>query len=153
MGTGGSKTKKGQEGDPQSPGRKKSNSSNSSSNSSKHGKSKAKKLSIEGSNRNELIDPILEYINTNKIDLISYDFASRLKATEINLQWAIANGTCSYAKSKRDIKLQPIKNRRGWRNVRIYVASTFDDFKQERNLLIEEVCVILMCMSLLNKNH
>ena len=116
-------------------GKSSKSSSSSSSSSSKSGK---KKLSIDGNNnRDDLIDVVLEYVNTSKIKCVSYDYAARLKATEINWQWAIANGTAAHATKP---KLKPTTNRRGWRNIRIYVASTFDDFEEERNVLAKQVC-------------
>ena len=132
MGAGASKKKKSKD----AAKSRKSSSSSSSSSSSKGG---AKKLSIDGNNnRNELIDVVLEYVNTNRIKYVSYEYAARLKATEINWQWAIANGTSAYAQSMKP-ELQPTKNRRGWRNIRIYISSTFEEFEEERDVLSKQV--------------
>ena len=145
MGSGSSKNAKAvspsKDGKVEGKGRRRSSSSSSSSSSSKSSKKgKSRKLSIDGNNnRNELIDVVLEYVNTNTIKTVSFDYASRLKATEVNWQWAIANGTATHANSLGEIKLEPTKNRRGWRNIRIYVASTFGDFKHERDFLADEV--------------
>ena len=127
--------------EPSKKERKDSSSSSSSSSSvSSKGKRRIKKLSVDGDNRNELIDVVLEYVNTNAIKQVNFDYASRLVATEINWQWAITNGSARYTETLfQGVKLEPATNRRGWKNIRIYVSSTFSEFKQERDLLAQEV--------------
>ncbi len=68
------------------------------------------------------------------IDL-SYEEASKLSPKSPEEMWAIVKGTSD----KEVIHLEPTKNRKGWRTIRIFVSSTFKDFHQEREVLVKEV--------------
>nr|XP_047125336.1 TPR repeat-containing protein DDB_G0287407 [Hydra vulgaris]XP_047125337.1 TPR repeat-containing protein DDB_G0287407 [Hydra vulgaris] len=49
--------------------------------------------------------------------------------------WSIVKKTSD----KQAINVEPIKNRKGWRTIRIFVSSTFKDFHHEREVLVKEV--------------
>ena len=49
--------------------------------------------------------------------------------------WAVVKKTCD----SDGIKLEPAKNRRGWKTIRIFLSSTLTDFHQEREVLVKEV--------------
>ncbi|XP_066925783.1 telomerase protein component 1-like isoform X2 [Clytia hemisphaerica] len=49
--------------------------------------------------------------------------------------WAIVKKTSE----KNAIRVEPTKNRKGWRTIRIFVSSTFKDFHHEREVLVKEV--------------
>eukprot|EP00794_Sanderia_malayensis_P017020 gene17020-18734_t len=66
---------------------------------------------------------------------ISYEEASKLSPKSPEEMWAIVKGTSD----KDSIHLEPTKNRKGWRTIRIFVSSTFKDFHQEREVLVKEV--------------
>lgn len=74
-------------------------------------------------------------IDTVKLTDISYEEASKLTPTNPEEMWAIVKGTSD----KEGIHLEPTKNRKGWRTIRIFVSSTFKDFHQEREVLVKEV--------------
>ncbi|EDO32895.1 predicted protein, partial [Nematostella vectensis] len=52
--------------------------------------------------------------------------------------WAIVKKTCNSA-SSREWTLQSVKNRRGWKTIRLFVSSTFRDFHEEREVLVKEI--------------
>ena len=70
------------------------------------------------------------------IQKISYEKASQLLPQDPDEMWAIVKGTSD----KVGIHIEPLKNRKGWRTIRIFVSSTFKDFHQEREVLVKEVC-------------
>ena len=74
-------------------------------------------------------------IETDQYHEISYEKASQLKVTEPEQMWAIVKGTSD----REGIQIEPTKNRKGWRTIRIFVSSTFKDFHQEREVLVKEV--------------
>ena len=49
--------------------------------------------------------------------------------------WAIVKKTSD----KQAITVKPLKNRKGWKTIRIFVSSTFKDFHEEREVLVKEV--------------
>ena len=53
----------------------------------------------------------------------------------IEEMWAIVKKTSD----RHAINVEPTKNRKGWRTIRIFVSSTFKDFHQEREVLVKEV--------------
>lgn len=53
----------------------------------------------------------------------------------IDDMWAIVKKTSD----KEAINVEPTKNRKGWRTIRIFVSSTFRDFHQEREVLVKEI--------------
>eukprot|EP00794_Sanderia_malayensis_P017019 gene17019-18733_t len=74
-------------------------------------------------------------------DVISYEEASKLSPKSPEEMWAIVKGTSD----KDSIHLEPTKNRKGWRTIRIFVSSTFKDFHQEREVLVKELSQELLC--------
>lgn len=55
----------------------------------------------------------------------------------IDEMWAIVKKTSD----RQAIKVEPTKNRKGWRTIRIFVSSTFKDFHHEREVLVKEVLI------------
>ncbi|XP_047125154.1 telomerase protein component 1 [Hydra vulgaris] len=49
--------------------------------------------------------------------------------------WSIVKKTLD----KQAINVEPLKNRKGWRTIRIFVSSTFKDFHHEKEVLVKEV--------------
>ena len=76
-----------------------------------------------------------DLIETDQFHEISYEKASQLQVTEPEEMWAIVKGTSD----REGIQIEPTKNRKGWRTIRIFVSSTFKDFHQEREVLVKEV--------------
>ena len=74
-------------------------------------------------------------IATDQFHQISYEKASQLQVTDPEEMWAIVKGTSD----REGIQIEPTKNRKGWRTIRIFVSSTFKDFHQEREVLVKEV--------------
>eukprot|EP00794_Sanderia_malayensis_P003244 gene3244-3725_t len=70
------------------------------------------------------------------MEAINYKEASELsrKSSKEEL-WAIVKKMSD----KNAIPLEPTKDRKGWRTIRIFVSSTFKDFHQEREVLVKEV--------------
>ena len=66
---------------------------------------------------------------------LTYEEASKLQPKDPDEMWAIVKGTSE----KEGIHIEPTKNRKGWRTIRIFVSSTFKDFHQEREVLVKEV--------------
>lgn len=71
---------------------------------------------------------------------LSYEKASQLHPKDPDEMWAIVNCTSD----REGIHIEPTKNRKGWRTIRVFVSSTFKDFHQEREVLVKEVCRILI---------
>ena len=67
---------------------------------------------------------------------ISYEKASQLNPKDPDEMWAIVNKTSD----REGIQVEPTKNRKGWRTIRVFVSSTFKDFHPEREVLVKEVC-------------
>lgn len=76
-----------------------------------------------------------EPIDASDFTRISYEEAARQKADTVDEMWAIVKATSD----KSSIKVEPTKNRKGWRTIRVFVSSTFKDFHQEREVLVKEV--------------
>ena len=65
----------------------------------------------------------------------TFQEASELCPRDPLEMWAIVKGTSDL----EGIQIEPVKNRKGWRTIRIFVSSTFKDFHQEREVLVKEV--------------
>ena len=87
-----------------------------------------------------------DYLTT---DAISYEVASKLQPKDIKEMWSIVKKTSD----KQAINVVPLKNRKGWRTIRIFVSSTFKDFHQEREVLVKEVCYIFCHFCLIVNIH
>ena len=83
-------------------------------------------------------------IETDQFHEISYEKASQLQVTEPEEMWAIVKRTSD----REGIQIEPTKNRKGWRTIRIFVSSTFKDFHQEREVLVKEVKKMFNFLSL-----
>ncbi|XP_065653579.1 TPR repeat-containing protein DDB_G0287407-like isoform X2 [Hydra vulgaris] len=68
-------------------------------------------------------------------NVLSYEEASKLQANTIEEMWSIVKKTSD----REAIIVEPLKSRKGWRTIRIFVSSTFKDFHQEREVLVKEV--------------
>jgi len=66
---------------------------------------------------------------------LTYEKASQLQPANPDEMWAIVNRTSE----KEGIQIEPTKNRKGWRTIRLFVSSTFKDFHPEREVLVKEV--------------
>ncbi|XP_048581022.1 TPR repeat-containing protein DDB_G0287407 isoform X2 [Nematostella vectensis] len=71
-------------------------------------------------------------------DSITYAEAAASRAQTPEGMWAIVKKTCNSA-SSREWTLQSVKNRRGWKTIRLFVSSTFRDFHEEREVLVKEI--------------
>ena len=71
---------------------------------------------------------------------LTYEKASQLVPKNPDEMWAIVNSTSE----KVGIQIEPTKNRKGWRTIRLFVSSTFKDFHPEREVLVKEVCCFHM---------
>jgi hypothetical protein len=67
---------------------------------------------------------------------VSLSDAAGARATNVKDMWQLANATCV---KKHKIKQKPVKKRKGWQTVRLFVSSTFTDFYSEREILVKEV--------------
>ena len=70
---------------------------------------------------------------------LTYEKASQLQPASPDEMWAIVNRTSE----KEGIHIEPTKNRKGWRTIRLFVSSTFKDFHPEREVLVKEVCFFI----------
>lgn len=69
---------------------------------------------------------------------LTFEEASKLQPKDPNEMWTIVKGTSD----KEGIQIEPTKNRKGWKTIRIFVSSTFKDFHQEREVLVKEVIIL-----------
>jgi len=76
-----------------------------------------------------------QFLDAQKYLDISYIEAAALRPQSIEEMWAIVKQTSD----KDAINVEPTKNRKGWRTIRIFVSSTFRDFHQEREVLVKEI--------------
>jgi len=76
-----------------------------------------------------------DFVDSQKFLDITYEEAAKLQPKDIDEMWAIVKKTSD----KEAINVEPLKNRKGWRTIRIFVSSTFKDFHQEREVLVKEV--------------
>ena len=76
-----------------------------------------------------------EYIKSENFTNLSFEDLAELQPETVSDMWAIVRGTSD----NKAISVTPLKNRKGWRTIRIFVSSTFKDFHQEREVLVKEV--------------
>ncbi|XP_074616453.1 TPR repeat-containing protein DDB_G0287407-like [Acropora palmata] len=77
-----------------------------------------------------------ERVNTEEFTSLSYEEVAALRPTNPENMWAIVKKSSD---TNRDWKLDSVKNRRGWKTIRLFVSSTFRDFHAEREALVKEV--------------
>ena len=77
-----------------------------------------------------------EYIDTEEFISLSYEEVAALRPTNPENMWAIVKKSSD---KNREWKLDSVKNRRGWKTIRLFVSSTFRDFHAEREALVKEV--------------
>lgn len=77
-----------------------------------------------------------EYIDSSQFLSLSYEEVAALKPTNPDNMWAIVKKTCD---RNKEWQLDSVKNRRGWKTIRLFVSSTFRDFHAEREALVKEV--------------
>ena len=75
------------------------------------------------------------FINAQKSLDLTYENAAKIVPKDIDEMWAIVKKTSD----KQAITVKPLKNRKGWKTIRIFVSSTFKDFHEEREVLVKEV--------------
>ncbi|XP_066932772.1 LOW QUALITY PROTEIN: TPR repeat-containing protein DDB_G0287407-like [Clytia hemisphaerica] len=66
---------------------------------------------------------------------ISYADAAKTMPENVEEMWELVEKTSL----KESFEVLPVKNRRGWRTIRIFVSSTFKDFLNEREILVKEL--------------
>merc|ERR1719494_810557 len=76
-----------------------------------------------------------EYIKSENFTNLSFEDLAELQPETVSDMWAIVRGTSD----NKAISVTPLKNRKGWRAIRIFVSSTFKDFHQEREVLVKEI--------------
>lgn len=81
-------------------------------------------------------EPGHEYIDSSEFLSLSYEEVAALRPTDPDNMWAIVKKTCD---RNKEWKLDSVKNRRGWKTIRLFVSSTFRDFHAEREALVKEV--------------
>ena len=69
------------------------------------------------------------------LPLLTFEKACQLRPDNPDDMWNIVKRTCD----PHEVHLEPSKQRRGWKTIRIFVSSTFRDFHQEREVLVKEV--------------
>lgn len=67
---------------------------------------------------------------------LTYSEAASLRPSNNDNIWAIVQRTCA---NEDSLDLNSVKNRRGWKTIRLFVSSTFRDFHAEREVLVKEV--------------
>ena len=77
-----------------------------------------------------------DYIDSSEFHSLSYEEVAALRPTDPDNMWAIVKKTCD---RNKEWKLDSVKNRRGWKTIRLFVSSTFRDFHAEREALVKEV--------------
>ena len=75
---------------------------------------------------------------------LSFEEAAALRVSDPSSMWAIVKKTCHRVGRNREWKVEPVKNRRGWKTIRLFVSSTFRDFHNEREVLVKEVKTLTM---------
>ena len=88
--------------------------------------------------------------NQNFIDAetleLTFEEAAALRVSDPSSMWAIVKKTCNRIGPNREWKVEPVKNRRGWKTIRLFVSSTFRDFHNEREVLVKEVRLLLFAI-------
>ena len=75
------------------------------------------------------------FINAQKSLDLTYENAAKIVPKDIDEMWAIVKKTSD----KQAITVKPLKIRKGWKTIRIFVSSTFKDFHEKREVLVKEV--------------
>lgn len=92
-------------------------------------------VSSKTSERNSEVK--FDEVSKNKvIKPLTYAEAASLRPSTNDNMWAIVQRTCA---SEDSWALNSVKNRRGWKTIRLFVSSTFRDFHAEREVLVKEV--------------
>ncbi|XP_073234620.1 TPR repeat-containing protein DDB_G0287407-like isoform X1 [Porites lutea] len=81
-------------------------------------------------------EPQHEHIDSSEFFSLSYEEVAALRPSDPEDMWAVVKKTCD---RNREWKLDSVKNRRGWKTIRLFVSSTFRDFHAEREVLVKEV--------------
>ena len=81
-------------------------------------------------------EPKHEHIDSSEFFSLSYEEVAALRPSDPDNMWAIVKKTCD---KNKEWKLDSVKNRRGWKTIRLFVSSTFRDFHAEREVLVKEV--------------
>lgn len=84
-------------------------------------------------------EPQHEHIDSSEFFALSYEEVAALRPSDPEDMWAVVKKTCD---RNREWKLDSVKNRRGWKTIRLFVSSTFRDFHAEREVLVKEVSAI-----------
>ena len=85
-------------------------------------------------------EPQYEHIESSEFLSLSYEEVAALRPSDPENMWAVVKKTCD---KNREWKLDSVKNRRGWKTIRLFVSSTFRDFHAERESLVKEVSLCL----------
>ena len=81
-------------------------------------------------------EPEHDYIESSQFLSLSYEEVAALRPSDPENMWAIVKKSSG---RNREWKLDSVKNRRGWKTIRLFVSSTFRDFHAEREVLVKEV--------------
>lgn len=111
-------------------------------------KSKPESQRIEHVETQQKGDP--EYIDSSEFLSLSYEEVAALRPTDPDNMWAIVKKTCD---RNKEWKLDSVKNRRGWKTIRLFVSSTFRDFHAEREALVKEVQYVCIRFQYLLKQY
>lgn len=84
-------------------------------------------------------EPQHEHIDSSEFFSLSYEEVAALRPSHPEDMWAVVKKTCD---RNSEWKLDSVKNRRGWKTIRLFVSSTFRDFHAEREVLVKEVSAI-----------
>ena len=95
---------------------------------------------VEQAETQKTSEPEPEYIDSSQFLSLSYEEVAALRPSDPENMWAIVKKTCD---RNREWKLDSVKNRRGWKTIRLFVSSTFRDFHAERESLVKEVRLCL----------
>lgn len=95
---------------------------------------------VEQAETQKTSEPEPEYIDSSQFLSLSYEEVAALRPSDPENMWAIVKKTCD---RNREWKLDSVKNRRGWKTIRLFVSSTFRDFHAERESLVKEVSLCL----------
>lgn len=77
---------------------------------------------------------------SSEVTALTYEEASKLQPKDPAEMWAIVKDTSD----REGIQIEPMKNRKGWRTIRVFVSSTFKDFHPEREVLVKEVITVFV---------
>lgn len=97
-----------------------------------------------------------EFVEEESLEL-TFEEAAALRVSDPSSMWAIVKKTCNRIGPNREWKVEPVKNRRGWKTIRLFVSSTFRDFHNEREVLVKEVriiyfgCMFIFCLGCVTK--